>query len=196
MKIFIIFILFLSASVYSSGRNADTSQVNNKIPPVEYKLKNGKSFIVLQSPESVYLYDVYIIGVGFPDSKDTILFDEIEQIDTVIIADINNDGFEEMYIFTRGFSPGAYDHVFGITSDNDKSYKEVEFRLLKQDDIKEGGVFEGYNGKDVYSIKNNTLERTFPVHQQGDSYQNPTSYKTIYYTIEKVGSKYFYKIKE
>jgi len=166
------------------------------IQPEEIKLKNGKSFMILQSPESEYLFDVYVFGIGFPDTKDTILFDEIEHIDTIIIADIDNDGFEELYIFTRGFAPGAYDHVFGIASDGDRSYKAISFLPLKQEDIKEGGMFEGYNGKDVYTIKNNTLERTFPVHKQGDSYENPSGYKTILYTTEKIGTDYFYKIKD
>lgn len=201
MKNFILIILFaqsfLFAEVsYNKPLSKDTNNISANIPTREFKLKSGKSFIVMQEPESEYLYDVRVIGVGFQDSKDTILFDEVEHVDTILVADINNDGFEEIYIFTKGFAPGDYDHVFGITSDEDKTYKEINFPRLKPDEIKEGGIFEGYNGRDVYRINNNVLERTFPIHKPGDTYQNPEGgYRTIYYSLEKTVEGFFYKIK-
>ena len=164
--------------------------------PSEYILKNGKSFTILQSPESDYLVDARIYGKGFSGSTDTIFFEEIELIDTVLIGDINNDGFEELYIFTRGFFPGAYDHVFGITSVEDISYKEINFYDLKPSDVIEGAVFNGYQGQDVYTLENNSIKRTFPVYNPGDFYNHPSrGYKTLYYTLEKTDSGYFFKIK-
>ena len=169
----------------------------NKFPPIEYSLKNGKSFSVLLLPESEYLYDVYITGNGFQESNDTILFDEIEHVDTIILADINNDGYEELYIFTKGFSPGAYDHVFGITSDEDKSYKEINFDSLKPADVIAGGVFDGYQGQDVYTLENNLIKRTFPVYNAGDFYNSPSrGYRTLYYTLEKTDSGYYFELKK
>jgi hypothetical protein len=168
----------------------------NAIPPVEYFLKNGKSFVILQSPESEYLVDVHVFGKGFPNSKDSIFFDEIEIIDTVLIADINNDGFEELYIFTRGFFPGAYDHVFGVTSDEDKSYREINFYDLKPADVTDGAVFNGYQGQDVYTLENNSIKRTFPVYDAGDFYNHPSrGYRSLYYTLEKIDSGFYFKLK-
>lgn len=164
------------------------------IMSAEYFLKNGKSFTILQSPESDYLVDVRVFGKGFPEMQDTIFFEEIELIDTVIIADINNDGFDEMYIFTRGYAPFAYDHVFGITSDEDKNYKEINFTDIKQSDVAEGNIFNGYQGQDVYTFENNKIKRIFPVYNQGDFYGNPSrGYKTLFYTIEKTESGFYYK---
>ena len=181
----------------SGGNKFITDTTYPEIKPQTFTLKTGKSFTVLQAQESDYLYDVWIIGNGFSGKADTILLDELEHIDTIIIADINNDSFEELYFFTHGFLPGAYGHVFGITSDRDISYKEINFPDLKPEEINKGGIFEGYNGKDVYIIRNNTLERVFPVYKPGDTYENPTGgKKTIYYTIEKTSNGYFYKIKE
>jgi hypothetical protein len=167
----------------------------NKFPPTEYFLKDSKSFTILQSPESDYLVDVHVFGKGFSGSSDTIFFEEIENIDTVIIADINNDGYEELYIFTRGFFPGAYDHVFGITSDEDKSYKEINFSDVKPSDVIAGGVFDGYQGQDVYTLENNLIKRTFPVYNAGDFYNSPSrGYRTLYYTLEKTDSGYYFKL--
>ena len=168
----------------------------DKFPRREYFLKNGKSFIFIQSPENDYLVDLYIVGKGFPESIDTILFDEIEIIDSVIIADINNDGFEEIYVFTRGAAPGIYDHVFGITSDEDRSYKEINFYDVKPEDLKEGGILDGWLGQDVYTFENNLIKRTFPVYSPGDYYNNPSrGSRTLYYNLEKTDKGYFYKLK-
>jgi hypothetical protein len=134
-----------------------------------------------------------VIGKGFTDSQDTIFFEEIENIDTVIIADLNNDGYEELYIFTKGFFPGAYDHVFGVASDEDKSYKEINFTNMLPDDITEGGIFYGYQGQDVYTLENNRIKRTFPLYRAGDFYDNPSGgYRTLYYTIVKTEKGFYF----
>ena len=187
-------ILMNSVSFYL---NKDTVKDDiNIISSTEYFLKNGKSFVILLTPESDYLVNAYVFGKGFPASCDTILFDEIELIDTVLIADINNDGYEEMYIFTRGFFPRAYDHVFGVTSDEDKSYKEINFTPLKPSDVIKGGDFDGYQGQDVYTLENNTIKRTFPVYNAGDFYDHPSrGYRYLYYTLEKTDSGYFFRLK-
>lgn len=175
----------------------DTDKALSNIPPDTFKINNGNTFIVMQDAESEYLYDVKIIGVGFRETADTILFDEIERVDTIMIADIDNNGDEELYIFTRGFSDGAFDHVFGVTSVGDEYYSEILFPPFSPEDFLPGGTFEGYNGKDVYRIKDNVLERTFPVHRAGDTYENPElGFRTVYYSIEKNSSGYYYKIRK
>jgi hypothetical protein len=182
-------------SVYRNAGKDTIIDEQDRCPPTEYFLKNGKSFTILQSWESDFLVDVRIFGKGFSGSRDTIFFEEIEIIDTVIIADINNDGYEEMYVFTRGFLPGAYDHVFGVTSDKDISYKEIYFYDLKPSDFSEYAVFNGYQGQDVYTLENNTIKRTFPVYNAGDFYNNPSrGYRTLHYTIERTDSGFYYKI--
>jgi hypothetical protein len=186
---------FMNSNPYCPDK--DTIKDGQKIiPPAEYFLKNGKSFIILQSAESDYLVDVRVFGKGFSGFKDTIFFEEIEIIDTVLIADINNDGFEEIYIFTRGFFPGAYDHVFGVTSDEDITYKEINFYDIKQSDVVDGAVFNGYQGQDVYTLENNLIKRTFPVYNPGDFYNYPSrGYKTLFYTLEKTNTGFYFKIK-
>ena len=184
-------------SVYCNSINDTIKDAPNIFTSSEYFLKSGKSFTILQSPESDYLVNVYIIGNGFPGSRDTILFDEIELIDTVLIADINNDGYEELYIFTKGFFPGAYDHVFGVTSDEDISYKEINFPDMKPSDFIENGVLNGYQGQDVYTLEDNTIKRAFPVYNAGDFYNSPSrGYRTLYYTLEKADSHFYYKLKD
>lgn len=197
----ILFFLFpallFSMNLPDNGfQKHDSDRAGLKTHVIEFTTLSGKSFQIRMEPESEYLYDVYINGVNFPDSRDTVLFDEIEHVDTIITADLNNDGFGELYLFTRGFKPGEYAHIFGIASDGDKTYKEINFPDLKSRETNAGGPFEGYNGKDVYKIKDNILERTFPVHIPGDTYENAKGgYRTLYYTIEKTEEGFFYKQK-
>jgi hypothetical protein len=189
-----------SILIYSVFGNTGKDTIKDdaiKSPQKEYFLKNGKSFTILQSYESDYLVNVRVVGKGFPGSSDTILFDEIELIDTVMIADINIDGFEELYIFTRGFSPGAYDHVFGVTSDEDKSYTEINFYSVKPSEVAEQGFLNGWQGQDVYALENNSIKRTFPIYNAGDFYNSPSrGYRTLYYTIEKTEAGYYFKLKD
>lgn len=185
---------FAKHTEYFSANDSDRTSGTTTI---EIATKTGKSFLIRLVPESEYLYDVYITGKNFTDSRDTILFDEIERVDTIVTADLDNDGFEELYLFTRGFKPREYAHIFGIASDKDRTYKEINFPAIKPGEINTGGPFEGYNGRDVYIIKNNVLERTFPVHKEGDTYENATGgYRTVFYTIEKNADGYFYKAVE
>jgi hypothetical protein len=182
---------------YSENSGKDT--INNgsyDLSTKEYKLKSGKSFFLIQERESDYLVNAFVVGNGFAESRDTILFDEIELIEAVVTADIDNDGYEELYIFTKGFSPGAYDHVFGVTSVEDKSYEIINFKILKPSDVDEGGVFQGYQGQDVYTFENNSIRRTFPVYKAGDFYNHPSEgYRTLYYTLGKSDSGYYFKLK-
>jgi len=202
MKYFYILFFFFQNILIAGVSNdppvlSDTGKVFNRIEDKVFTTKSGKSFIINIEQESKFLYNAGVTGIGFPGSSDTILFDEIEHLDTVVVADIDSDGFEELYIFTKGFLPGEFDHVFGVASIEDKYYCEITFPGITEEDIKSGGIFEGYNGKDVYKIKNNILERTFPVHKNADTYENPQSgYKTIYYTLEKNASGCFFKIRK
>jgi hypothetical protein len=199
MSLFFITSILNDAFSYthSAGKGRDTIKNNSyDMSAKEYKLKSGKSFTVIQQRESDYLVNVFITGNGFSDSKDTILFDEIELIDAVLTADIDNDGYEELYIFTKGFYPGAYDHVFGVTSVEDKSYKEINFREMKPSDLAEGGVFGGYQGQDVYTLEDNSIKRVFPVYKAGDFYNNPSEgYRTLFYTLEKTEKGFLFKLK-
>ncbi|MDD5363657.1 MAG: hypothetical protein PHN88_16155 [Ignavibacteria bacterium] len=193
------FVTFNTAVSYSVSAFDGKDTIKNNsydLSPKEYKLKSGKSFTLIQTYESDYLVNLFITGNGFPDSKDTILFDEIELIEAVVIADIDNDGYEEIYVFTKGFYPGAYDHVFGVASDEDKSYKEINFKDLKPSDAAEGGVFNGYQGQDVYTLEDNSIKRVFPVYKPGDFYGNPSEgYRTLFYTLEKTSGGFFFKLK-
>ncbi len=196
MRLFacILFILLPSFMFAAGSSSQSLANDSGKATITEIKTNTGNTFVLSFVPESQYLYDVYITGRGFQMPVDTLLFDEIEHVDTIVTADLDKDGFEELYLFTRGFKPGEYAHIFGIASDSDITYKEIYFPQLKPEEIGSGGPFEGYNGRDVFVIRNNVLERTFPVHKKGDTYENASGgFRTFYYTIEKKDGGIFYK---
>ena len=81
----------------------------------------------------------------------------------VLVADLDGDGFSEIYIITLSAGTGSYGNVIGLASLRDKSLSMITFPEVGEGDLKKGAKFEGYEGHDLYEINQNTLVRTFPV---------------------------------
>ncbi|MEI7662000.1 MAG: porin family protein [Bacteroidota bacterium] len=58
---------------------------------------------------------------------------------------------------------GSYGNVIAVSSNKDKTLSMITFPGVTANDLKKGADFEGYEGHDLYEIKDNSLVRTFPV---------------------------------
>ncbi len=132
-------------------------------PPVkEFKSKTGKVFLFEEShPQGMSLSD---ISLRFADDKNyEFKASDIDPVRKVLLADLDNNGFEEIYIFTTAAGSGSYGKVYGYASLKDNSLGMVNFPDVSEKDMAKGGNFEGYEGHDEFDIINNELTRTFPV---------------------------------
>ena len=100
-------------------------------------------------------------------------FTDRDPVSDVFIADLDNNGFDEIYIITTSAGSGSYGTVLGFASNNDKSLSMINF----PDVDSTNKVFEGYMGHDSFFIENDKLVRTFPVYNKEDTNQNPTGGK-------------------
>ncbi len=79
------------------------------------------------------------------------------------VADLNADGFPELYIFTQSAGSGSYGNIFGYGSNKNKSVSEIFLPELKGADAK------GYMGHDQFAIVELNIARRFPIYKPGDT---------------------------
>jgi Periplasmic lysozyme inhibitor of I-type lysozyme len=184
----IIIALLFVVLLCGCGKKDDTKTahkiVENKMVINDYKTKSGKSFQVISRKLNESLTDILVIGIGFENSKDTIKFMEAEPFNTAFLADLNNDGFEELYIITKSAGSGSYLNIHGVASNKDKSYSNIAIQTISEKDLNEGKDFFGYMGHDKITAEKDALVREFPVYKQGDTNNNPTGgNRKIYYKL-------------
>ncbi len=149
----------------------------------EYKTKTGKGFVVDQEGEGS-LVTVKITPKGFEHAEPIVLKD-IDPVSKVFLADLNHDGFEEIYIVTTAAGSGSYAGLYGYSSNNDKSVTPITIPEVSKKDL--AGSFKGYMGHDSFYVENGKLYRKFPVYKKGDSNANPTGGDKVAEYILKPG---------
>ena len=97
------------------------------------------------------------------------------------VADLNKDGFAEVYVYVASAGSGSYGSLVAYSSNQNKSMTSIYLPELS-DDKK---ASQGYMGHDQFSIVESSLGRRFPVYNKNDSNANPTggtrqlSYKLV-----------------
>ena len=130
--------------------------------PKEYKTKTGKIITVTEThPQGASLSNISVAIKGVKGSD--VKFADVDPINKVLVADLDENGFDELYILTINAGSGSYGNVIGVASNKDKSLSMITFPEVTESDMKKGGKFQDYVGHDVYEINKKTLVRTFPL---------------------------------
>jgi len=96
------------------------------------------------------------------------------------IADINSDGFPEIYVYVTSAGSGSYGDLIAYGSNNNKSISAIYLAPLADDSINS----QGYMGHDTFSITDNSLQRQFPIYRQNDTNANPSGgLRHLQYTL-------------
>ncbi|MEQ1528983.1 MAG: MliC family protein [Methylococcales bacterium] len=154
----------------------------------ELSTQSGKTFIVREdNTESASLSHITVIAKGFA-AKDLVMeLTDKDPISSSFLADINQDGFEELYIVTTSAAADNLGNVYGFASNNDKTISVITQPKISENDLKKGGHFYGYRGSDDFYADENALVRDFPVYQEKDSTDNPTGGRKLVYYHLKAG---------
>lgn len=137
-------------------------QAASAVVTKEYKTKTGKIITVAEShPMGASLSNITVAFKG--DAKSKLEYIDADPINSVLVADLDGNGFDELYITTTAAGSGSYGNIIAIASNNDKSLLKIFVPTLEDKDMNRGGTFEGYEGHDTFLIKGNTLERSYPV---------------------------------
>lgn len=153
----------------------------------EFTTASGIVFVVEEThPNGASMSNVRITSRGLKEVETDMSLTDIDPIKDIILSDINNDGFEELYIITEVAGSGGYAGIIGIASNNDKSTSTITVPELLEDDMKAGKLFEGYQGHDKVYIENKQLVREFPVYKAGDNNASPTGgNRKVVYSLAK-----------
>ena len=138
--------------------------------PKEYKTKTGKTIIISQThPAGQSLSTIEISTKDF-DHNYKEIYQDRNPISDVFVADLDGNGFDEIYIITISAGSGSYGTVLGFASNKDKSLSMINYPEIQKGDEN----FEGYMGHDIFKIEDQKLVRIFPIYNEGDTNQNPT----------------------
>ncbi len=88
------------------------------------------------------------------------------------VADLNADGYPEIYIYTYFTGNGSYGDVVAYSANNKKSLSSVYLPPLSNDNK----ISSGYRGYDEFTIIENSLARHFPI-------------DTVYNTVKGMNNK-------
>ena len=139
------------------------TQAGGGAPPAKkFKTKTGKTFMVFEShPQGASLSNITV--KLDPVAKAEIKYTDADPVNTVLMGDLDADGFDELYITTVAAGSGSYGNIIGVASNKDKSISMISMPPVEEKDMKAGAPFEGYTGHDTFAIKGNSLIRTFPL---------------------------------
>jgi len=138
--------------------------------PTEYKTKTGKTIIISQThPAGQSLSTIEINTKDFEHNYQE-TYQDRDPISEVFVADLDGNGFDEIYIITISAGSDSHETVLGFASNKDKSLSMINFPEIQEGDEN----FKGYMGHDTFKIEDQKLLRTFPIYKEGDTNNHPT----------------------
>ena len=146
------------------------AQDNPSDAPREFQTKTGKTIIVSEThPVGRSLSTIAITTKNFEhDFRE--VYEDQDPISDIFLADLDADGFDELYIITTSTGSGSYGNVIAFASNKDKSLSMVHFPAVEKGDQN----FKGYMGHDTFKLEDQKLVRLFPIYIEGDTNKNPT----------------------
>lgn len=136
----------------------------------EHVTRSGKSLFIEEShPLGQSLSNIHLKSSGFEYELSEILEDR-DPIKNVFIADLDQNGFDEFYIFTISSGSGSYGNLIAYASNRDKSLSMIHLPEVEEGDER----FSGYMGHDHFQISENVLIRSFPIYLPSDNNTKPT----------------------
>ncbi len=147
-----------------------------KEPSVEneiYTTRSGKTIAIENThPVGASLSTVIIRPTGF-ETNEPITLTDIDPLNKVLLADLDKNGFDEIYLITQSPGSGSYGKIYVFASNRDKCLSEVSTENINSIDRK-SDLFSGYRGHDSYKIEDDFLTLEFPVYAENNSNAQPT----------------------
>ncbi len=136
----------------------------------EHLTRSGRSILIQEShPVGQSLSDISIESEGFEHNFSEVFSDQ-DPISSVLVADLDGNGFDEFYIVTVSSGSGSYGAVIALASNRDKSLSMIQFPEIREGDE----VYAGYMGHDTFTISDGALLRSFPIYRPSDTNGRPT----------------------
>jgi hypothetical protein len=79
------------------------------------------------------------------------------------VADLNNNGLPEIYVFVQGAGSGSYGDVVAYAVTKGSELSPIALQELS------GAMAQGYQGHDQFQVVEDCLARRFPIYKPGDT---------------------------
>ena len=178
--VLIIFLLFEVSCKQGVKKNPEDIEKDapaksiDSAEPTVFTTKSGKVLELTKNDIGDGLFDFQLIAKGFEFTTDTLIISEADPLSGAFLADLDSNGFEEIYLVTTSGGSGSYGHIHGFSSNADKSITPIYLRPIHETDLTPGELFEGYMGHDSIYLNQGKLLRKFPVYLEGDPNCCPT----------------------
>jgi hypothetical protein len=136
----------------------------------ERKLSLQEISFHVQCPNAGSVNTLKITADGLEGSNAPIEQEIDGTVSNAEVADLNADGFPELYVHVVSAGSGGYGTLVAYASNSNKSLTSIYLPELS-DDKKNS---KGYMGHDEFAVVENVLARRFPVYKEGDSNAKPT----------------------
>ncbi len=154
----------------------------------EIVTQSGKTIIVEEThPKGMSVSDIAVYFKG--DSSNALKVFEKDPVSKVIKADLDGNGFDEVYVVTTAAGSGSYGNIHGFASNKDKSFSMIYLPEVSKTDLEKGGQFEGYEGHDLFEINGKQLIRSYPSGKQTRTIIYQLQPSETGYTLKPVSSK-------
>lgn len=172
----ILFMLLLHVSCDSEKTKRKEIEGNAAgLEVCELKTESGKEFIVqMDYSKGASICKVKVVTRGFIIANTEHEFGDIDPVSDIFLADLDDNGFEEIYIVTTSAGSGSYSTIYGVASNSDKSTSVIYVREISEVGKQKAQMFEGFMGHNSFTIEKGTLINTFSVYKEEDSNARPT----------------------
>ena len=129
----------------------------------------GISFQIM-SANNGSLNDLLIVPAGLEIDNSPILEEIDGRVNGAEIADLNNDGSPEIYVYITSAGSGSYGSLVAYSANQRKSLSSIYLPPIMENQAAK----KGYMGHDEFAVVETSLVRRYPVYQQTDSNAKPT----------------------
>jgi hypothetical protein len=158
------FLFLTSASMNLPADNGDENQPFFAQLPLQ-----GVTFQV----ESPNVGSINLVSVRARTQENDLGSMEVEAdgtIGNVEVADLDANGYPEIYIYVTSAGSGSYGSLIAYASNRNLSISDIYLPPLEDDPA----AVKGYMGHDEFAVVENSLVRRFPIYLDGDMNAAPS----------------------
>ena len=129
----------------------------------------GISFRVT-CPNDSSINILYVASSGLSIDNATIEQEIDGTVSGAEIADLNADGYPELYVYVTSAGSGSYGSLVAYGSNRNKSISAIYLPSVSENEK----LAKGYMGHDKFAVGEGALLHRFPIYREGDNNANPT----------------------
>ncbi|WP_131694807.1 hypothetical protein [Dyadobacter tibetensis] len=185
-----LILLFYACTTQNS--RLDQDEARNEVNTPEQKVvhyykhtKKGRKIHVKELQiEGMPLVEIQIIPSGYPNNH-PVEIGAVDPIDHIELADLDRNGEDELYIFTRETGIEKKGNFYVFAPLKGEKFVQIEMEFLDPKEFLKGGKLEGYLGHDQFVLEKDRVIRTYPIFEFNDTIVKATdAHRKVIYKIK------------